>query len=566
MPGTYAPERRAERLIATGRMVLAVVLLVALRFAPEVTPRRAAMFELVLICYVFYSLFLALLEWSLRTPLARIRLLTHLFDLGIFAMFVFVSEDPASPFFVFFVFSLLCATLRWRWRGVVATTVTAIVAYAGLGLYGRRVLEDPHFTSSTFIFRGVYLVVVAAMLTYIGAYEERVRGELSRLAEWPRAVPWETPALAGALLEYATGVVGAPRALLTWEEPEEPWRHLASWAAGRLELTRESVTTLDTVVAGPLAAANFLCSDAGEKAPPVLHTSASGLKWWRGEPVPPTLRERFQMGSVLGLAIRADSVEEGHLFLLDKTELTSDDLVLGEIVARQTGARLDHFYLLQRLRQLAATEERVRVARDLHDGVLQTLAGTALQLETVSSLVDETPQAARERILEIQRLLSAEQRELREFIQQLRPATLGVPVRSAALGTRLEELKARIERQWNLRVELSTAQLDRVPDRLGYEVYRIVQEALVNAARHAHASVVRATVDAAAGEVAIDVTDDGRGFAFHGRHDLAELQAMGIGPVSLRERVAAQGGSLVVDSSETGSRLAIRLPLARVLA
>src|SRR5262249_61609090 len=131
---------------------------------------------------------------------------------------------------------------------------------------------------------------------------------------------------------------------------------------------------------------------------------------------------------------------------------------------------------------------------------------------------------ARDRILEIQRLLSAEQRELREFIQQLRPATLGVPVRSAALGTRLEELKARIERQWNLSVELSATQLDRIPDRLGYEVYRIVQEALVNAARHAHASMVHAPVDAAAGEGAIDVTHDGPGLALPGRHHPPPLQ------------------------------------------
>ena len=104
----------------------------------------------------------------------------------------------------------------------------------------------------------------------------------------------------------------------------------------------------------------------------------------------------------------------------------------------------------------------------------------------------------------------------------------------------------------------------RISDQLAYEIYRIVQEALVNAARHAHASAARVEVDAGGDEVRIDITDDGRGFAFRGRHDLAELQAMGVGPVSLRERVAAQGGSLVVDSSDGGSRLSIRLPLASV--
>ncbi|PYM59102.1 MAG: hypothetical protein DMD79_18330, partial [Candidatus Rokuibacteriota bacterium] len=384
------------------------------------------------------------------------------------------------------------------------------------------------------------------------------------LAAWPRAVPWETPALARELLEYAVAVVGAPRALLTWEEPEEPWRHLASSSAGQFQLTREGLDTVDSVVAQSLEGASFLCSDAGVTTATVLHTSGGGLRWWRGQPLHSAFRERFAIRAVLALSVRGESVE-GYLFLLDKDELTSDDLVLGEIVARQTAARMDHFYLSQRLRQVAAAEERVRVARDLHDGVLQSLAGTALQLETVRGLIDQAPEAARERIVEIQRLLSAEQRELREFIQDLKPAALGSPVARAGLAVRLDELKGRIGRQWSLTVELSVAHLDaRIADQLAYEIYRIVQEALVNAARHAHATTARVEVDAGGDEVRIDITDDGRGFAFRGRHDLAELQAMGVGPVSLRERIAAQGGSLVVDSSDGGSRLSIRLPLASV--
>src|SRR5204862_2261624 len=261
------------------------------------------------------------------------------------------------------------ATLRWRWRGVVATTAVATAVFAGLAFYGRHVLADARFTSSAFIFGGVYLAVVAAMLAYIGAYEERVRGEMSKLAAWPRAVPWETPALAAELLEHVVAVLRAPRALLAWEDPEEPWRHLAWSSAGQFQLTREGLDAVDSVVAEPLAGASFLCSDVGGSAPTVLYTSGDGLRWWRGQPLHSAFRERFAMRAVLALAVRGESVE-GYLFLLDKEELTSDDLVLGEIVARQTAARVDHFYLSQRLRHVAAAEERVRVARDLTDGGL----------------------------------------------------------------------------------------------------------------------------------------------------------------------------------------------------
>ena len=63
--------------------------------------------------------------------------------------------------------------------------------------------------------------------------------------------------------------------------------------------------------------------------------------------------------------------------------MDSDDLVLGAIVARQTASQMDQFYLLKQLQQTAAMEERVRLARDLHDGLLQSLTAAALQLQTV---------------------------------------------------------------------------------------------------------------------------------------------------------------------------------------
>src|SRR4030067_454383 len=71
--------------------------------------------------------------------------------------------------------------------------------------------------------------------------------------------------------------------------------------------------------------------------------------------------------------------------------------------------------------QAAPMDERIRLARDLHDGVLQSLTGAALQLQTVGRLFAEDPQAARNRLQEIQNLLAEAQRELRFFIQRLTP-------------------------------------------------------------------------------------------------------------------------------------------------
>ena len=102
------------------------------------------------------------------------------------------------------------------------------------------------------------------------------------------------------------------------------------------------------------------------------------------------------------------------------------------------------------------------------------------------------------------------------------------------------------------------------PAAVSDNVSRIVHEALVNASRHAEASVLCASVVRENGTLRISVTDDGRGFAFRGTYDLAALQQMKAGPVTLKERVSALGGGLVISSSESGARLDITLPLSPV--
>jgi signal transduction histidine kinase len=90
----------------------------------------------------------------------------------------------------------------------------------------------------------------------------------------------------------------------------------------------------------------------------------------------------------------------------------------------------------------------------------------------------------------------------------------------------------------------------------------MVQEALVNAIRHGAAKEVTVTCLTMGFDLAIAVSYQGRGFAgFHGRHDLASLNEMKVGPRTLKERVSAVGGSLVIESGEGGARVEIRVPM-----
>jgi signal transduction histidine kinase len=359
------------------------------------------------------------------------------------------------------------------------------------------------------------------------------------------------------------GILGLSHLLLVWEDEDEPWQYLALWSEGRWERLREPAGTYEPLVAAPLAEASFLCADAGASSPRVIFTSEGHLRRLREPPLHPALRARFDVRPVLSWRLRGESFE-GRLFALAEPVRGLDQLLLGEVLAWQAAARLDQARLLQRLSDAAALEERVRLARDLHDGIIQSLTVATLRLEAFPRLLEADPGAAREEVRKLQELLASEQRELRSLVHELKPTGAGTgPVRTAGLPARLDELCQRIESNWGLRMELAGNFRDAVlPEAVARQVHRLVHEAVVNAARHAEAGAVHVAVQVERRQVRIEVEDDGHGFPFVGEHDLHSLLASGRVPASLRDRIAALGGALHLSSSPRGSHLEMVVPLA----
>jgi signal transduction histidine kinase len=344
---------------------------------------------------------------------------------------------------------------------------------------------------------------------------------ISRIAAWPRNPLQDADALLAHLLANAADILEAPRVLLAWEETDEPWLYLALRADEGIERWREP--------------------------PPEAE----------GEPLEESLRRRFAMDRAASWPVGGEIVQ-GRLFAL--RDFSPDQLVLGEIAAQRVAAALDQFYLTRRLRTAAVTEERVRLACDLHDGMLQSLTGAALQLQALARLMEEDPPAARAQLREVQRLIAAEQRDLRFFIEELKPAPPALGG-TADLGDRLAELAARLKRLWDLDVAFQLEGLDgRLSEAYTRQLYRLLREALFNVARHAGGAAARVAVARRDGALEISVTDDGRGFPFTGYYGFAELNRQKLGPVSLKERVSALGGELAIDSRPGGTRLEIRLP------
>ncbi len=192
----------------------------------------------------------------------------------------------------------------------------------------------------------------------------------------------------------------------------------------------------------------------------------------------------------------------------------------------------------------AADDARRRIERDLHDGVQQRLVALGLELRAAQVEAQAQPTQVDDLLSRLAEGLSEVQTELREIARGIHPAVLG----ERGLGPALRTLA----RRSGIAVEIEVQEHARLPAQIEVAAYYVVAEALTNAAKHAHAPVVRITVAVADGVLRITVQDDGPGGADPAR---------GSGLVGLRDRVEALAGKLTVDSPPgVGTTLTVELP------
>jgi signal transduction histidine kinase len=557
----YSPQHRVDRLIAGGRLALTGFAVLAVVVDPAEPARNAHTVFGLVAAYALYALVVAWLAWAGRRLSEGVRIATHVLDVGL-AIALLCFTHGSQAFFAFIVFPLLSATRRWRWRGILWTGISAFASFVTVFLTLGPAVVASHQPQglNTFIIQGAYLVIVTIMLGYVGAHVERGRRERATLASWTNPSVNDRHGLVAALLRHAASVLDAPRVLIAWQAADDPGLNLAQWTGTEARWAEEPDTALEPLVAEPFADTDLICSDAAEPDARVL--CVAGARSWRrrGMPLGPQLQSTFEIRAVIALRLRSVSVR-GRLFILDKPAATSDHLVLAAIVARQVENAFEHDYMVRRVQHAAVGEERARVARDVHDGVLQSLTGMALRLAAIRQQLEKDPATVRGGLQELQNLILLQQRELRALIRELQTGA----ATHCPFGDVLTEVVLRFEQDWALRVTLQVepqaGRLDAlIPHQVVREIPPLLREALFNVARHSLASSVHLHIAADGSALRITVSDNGQGFPFRGRLDHTDLAERNLGPVMLRQRITALGGSLAIESSDTGARLEIVLP------
>ena len=298
--------------------------------------------------------------------------------------------------------------------------------------------------------------------------------------------------------------------------------------------SRESIIVPDLLEETPLAqAVRVAMGDLRETTFQYVHA-------WMA--VPLILRDQ-----VIGILVLTSSEEQAF---------TERHATLALAIANQAAIAIENARLYEQAQELAALEERQKLARELHDSVSQALYGIALGAHTARTLLDRDPGLAAKPLDYILALAEAGLAEMRALIFELRPESLETEGLVAALMKQAAALHAR----HNIPVETDLCDEPDLPLKVKQEVYRVAQEALHNTIKHARASQVNVRLGRTAEAIILEIRDNGRGFdalgSFPGH----------LGLLSMQERVKNLGGVLSIESTPgQGTTICARVPAREVI-
>jgi signal transduction histidine kinase len=264
------------------------------------------------------------------------------------------------------------------------------------------------------------------------------------------------------------------------------------------------------------------------------------------------------MRSFLGVPILVGDEVVGAFYLTEKQgerhgSFDDDDLEAIRALAPHAAVAIENARLLERSRELSVVEERSRLARELHDSVTQTMLGAAVTAEAALRALERDPAAAREAVARVAELVRGAVAELRAIVFELRPAELEQDGLPAALRKHADV----VARVHGVRVDVEAACDRRLDPRAEQALFRIAQEALANAVRHAGATRIEVRLALEGSLLSLLVRDDGCGFD----PDSARRRGR-LGLVSMRERAERLGCRLRIESAPgAGTAVALELVL-----
>lgn len=560
-----------ERVLAVARALLAEASLFAITFLPTGPTRSVTLASILLLLYAGHSLAVFSMVGARTQMSPGDVLFIHAADLLWPAVIVMFTNGPNSPFVLYFGFALLAAAFRWGMIPALATTLAA-VALMGLeaALFKGRLSDwiEPGFNFNTFIMSGAFLAMFGVLVGYLAEIEKRGRWQALSIGQVSSKARVEIglKATLQATLQELLGLFDGRQLLVVVSEGNPPQAYLwqlevlkrpgdVVFAGQQVDASENAIYLFGTLeeCAGAawrsrnMVSAVVIDKDGARRRDKQCHLSSEFVA-----------RHPYRLLLMSSVSVATDVSARLFMFEPRLGGLAETQLRILQDLTSRVAPAVYNVYLLRRLRSRAAAAERGRVARELHDGVVQSLHAIAFRLYALRTGQTSDPAERNRELTEIQQLVQGEAAILRALIRQLKPLDFDPRHLVDFLSRMIDQY--RYDTGIGAKFVCDVAEV-MLPPRTCRELAGIVQEALANVLKHSGAENVLVRLALQKGTCSLTIEDDGRGFEFSGKVSYGQLKNSRRGPLAIKERVRAIGGELSIESNPgQGARLEIIFP------
>lgn len=545
-----------DRMVCLMRLVLASSALVITFLVPSEPDRLPVITYTALVLYTLYSA--ALYAASLRLAAATRRRLVHWVDVGWYVLLISLSSGTSSIFFFFLFFAILVASFRWGFAEGFRVTLASAALFIVVGY--ATAPRGPQFEWDRFLLRPVYLLALGYMTAYWGGAEIELKRRLTLLKE--------VNTLSNPRFGIAHTTLGVMRRVLSFYEAESCLLVLAGTRADPNEAQMSRVARADggveevsaEQIPAELARQFFSLPETlavvynarprpWRRAEDCFYSFdlAAGERVGGGRAESEALAALLDAEAFVTLPLTHRGKLAGRLFLTGRRgAFDTSDLHFLQQVVEHVMPLLSNVRLLDQLASKAAEQERQRIARDLHDSVIQPYIGLQYKLAAIRNKLDAGARDVSDDISRLFDLTASEVTGLRHYVRGLKESAGA----GQELALALRRYTEQFQENYDIDVKVRFRNDVRVTSRLAAEVIQMVHEALRNAWKHTEATRCAVSLETLDNHLEVCVENDG---AREGQEPFT--------PRSISERAEALGGNVRVERAGAETSVKVRIPL-----
>ncbi|HEX8179692.1 MAG TPA: histidine kinase [Pyrinomonadaceae bacterium] len=503
-----ATESLDYRMVCLMRLVLSLSALVVIYIDPAEPDRFVVANYVALALYIFYSAALYLLP-ALHEAAAWEGLVPWL-DVGCYLVLISLSSGSNSIFFFFFFFAILAASFRQGFKAGLSVAVVSALCFTLVGFITAP--PQPQFEWNRFLLRPIYLLVLGYMMAYWGGKEISFKRQLNLLREVPGlANPrFGVAHTLGSVMRRLRAFYDADGCLLVWSEARADQHYLIT--SRRNDEQPPRVEQIPT----PLA---HLLNSLPENLS-VVYNGRRTARYFREKgyyasaPAPAgdgrseaaALAERLAAESFVSIPARFRGRVTGRLYLTGRRGIfVKSDVEFLQQIVEQVAPVLDNIRLLERLASNAAEQERQRLARDIHDSVIQPYLGLQYRLAAIRNKLAAGGADVAADLERLYQSTADEVNGLRGFVRGLKDSD----ERRGDLAAAVQRFAAQFGDDYGIEVQVECAGRLNVNDRLAAEVIRFVHEGLSNVRKHTRAARVTLSLGCGERDCILRIENDG---------------------------------------------------------